>query len=434
MIPILATEGAHPRAIPSGWRVSRVKDVLDFHNTRRIPLSAAERGMMVERLYDYYGASGIIDKVENYLFDGTYILVAEDGANLLSRSTPLAFLATGQFWVNNHAHILRPRNGGDVRFFVNLLESLDYAASVTGAAQPKLTMQNLGGIKIVVPSSREQQRIADYLDMSCAKIDAAVSVKRRQLETLDALGRAVVQRAVTRGLSNNVVLETTENIWLKSIPQGWKLVSLKRIAKIQSGLTLGKQYEGSLVERPYLRVGNVQDGRLNLDDVSLIDLPASVAAGVELHADDVLMTEGGDLDKLGRGHLWNGEIAGCLHQNHIFAVHCFRHKLMPRFLAYVTAAKYGRDYFEATGKRTTNLACTNATKVGEFPIPLPTLAEQKAICAYLDEKLGDVHRVVGAIESQIETLSAYRKSLIRECVTGQRPVPEHELAKVEAYG
>jgi type I restriction enzyme S subunit len=189
-----------------------------------------------------------------------------------------------------------------------------------------------------------------------------------------------------------------------------------------------------LIERPYLRVGNVQDGHLDLEDVSVIELPRSVAARVELRPGDVLMTEGGDLDKLGRGYLWNGEIAGCLHQNHIFAVRCFRHKLMPMFLAYVTASKYGRDYFEATGKKTTNLACTNATKVGEFPIPLPRLEEQEAICAYLDEKLGEVRRIAAAIEAQIAALTAYRKSLIHECVTGQRRITESDSNRMKAYG
>jgi type I restriction enzyme S subunit len=159
-----------------------------------------------------------------------------------------------------------------------------------------------------------------------------------------------------------------------------------------------------------------------------------VAKGVELRPDDVLMTEGGDLDKLGRGHLWKGEIPGCLHQNHIFAVRCFLHKLKPMFLAYVTAAKYGRDYFEATGKKTTNLACTNATKVGEFPIPLPCLTEQEAICAYLETKLGEVKNIVTSIESQIATLTAYRKSLIHECVTGQRRITEADVRQAEKGG
>ncbi len=297
---------------------------------------------------------------------------------------------------------------------------------------PGTTFQEISRSKaklepIGYPPLVEQHRIAAYLDASCAAIDAAVAAKRRQLETLDALRKCIIQRAVTRGIAARVELKSTGNVWMEQIPQGWKLFCLKRIAKIQGGLTLGKQYEGPLIERPYLRVGNVQDGHLDLTDVSVIELPASVAAGVELRSDDVLMTEGGDLDKLGRGFLWKGEIPGCLHQNHIFAVRCFSHKLKPIYLSYVTAAKYGRDYFEATGKKTTNLANTNATKVGGFPIPLPPLSEQEAICTHLDEKLADVKRIVSNIESQIATLTAYRKSLIHECVTGQRRITEADV-------
>ncbi|PUE57897.1 hypothetical protein B9Z45_07305 [Limnohabitans sp. 2KL-17] len=281
-----------------------------------------------------------------------------------------------------------------------------------------------------MPPLPEQHRIAAYLDASCAAIDAAVSAKRRQLDTLDALRKSIIQRAVTWGIASDTVLESTGNAWLEKIPRGWKLVALKRISEIRGGLTLGKQYEGELIERPYLRVGNVQDGHLDLADVSVIELPASVAAGVQLCPDDVLMTEGGDLDKLGRGHLWRGEIAGCLHQNHIFAVRCFPHKLKPMFLAYATAAQYGRDYFEATGKKTTNLANTNATKVGQFPIPLPPLSVQTAICAHLDAKTAEVDRITATITAQIDTLTAYRKSLIHECVTGQRRVTEANVLAV----
>lgn len=296
--------------------------------------------------------------------------------------------------------------------------------SAVQSTQLNLNYVRIGTNFAAFPPLPEQQRIAAYLDASCAAIDAAVSAKRRQLDTLDALRKSIIQSAVTRGIAKNGALESTGNVWLAQIPGGWKLVALKRIAEIRGGLTLGKQYEGTLIERPYLRVGNVQDGHLDLADVSVLELPASVAAGVELRPDDVLMTEGGDLDKLGRGHLWRGEIAGCLHQNHIFAVRCFPHKLKPMFLAYATAAQYGRDYFEATGKKTTNLANTNAIKVGQFPIPLPPLAEQEAICAHLDDKTGEVDRIVATIQSQIATLSAYRKSLIHECVTGQRRVTE----------
>ena len=306
-----------------------------------------------------------------------------------------------------------------------------FAEIATGTTFSEISRGKARLEPIAFPGREEQERIAAYLDASCAAIDAAVAAKRRQLETLDILRKSIIQRAVTRGISARVVLESTGNAWMEQIPRGWKLVCLKRIADIQGGLTLGKQYEGRLIERPYLRVGNVQDGHLDLADVSLIELPASVAATVELRPDDVLTTEGGDLDKLGRGHVWKGEISGCLHQNHILAVRCVLHNLKPMFLAYVTAAKYGRDYFEATGKKTTNLACTNATKVGEFPIPLPPLAEQEAICVHLDETLGELRRIITGIESQIAILMAYRNSLIHECVTGQRRVTEADVRRAQ---
>ncbi len=309
-----------------------------------------------------------------------------------------------------------------------------FEATAKGVGYPAVDDKDFQSFNVPLPPLPEQHRIAAYLDVSCASIDAALAAKRCQLETLEALRRSIIQRAVTRGIADSVTLESTGNPWMEQIPTGWKLVCLKRIAEIQGGLTLGKQYEGPLIERHYLRVGNVQDGHLDLVDVSLIELPANVAKGVELRPNDVLMTEGGDLDKLGRGHVWKGEIPGCLHQNHIFAVRCFLHKLKPMFLAYVTAAKYGRDYFEATGKKTTNLACTNATKVGEFPIPLPLLAEQEAICAYLEKKLGEVKSITTGIETQIATLTNYRNSLIHECVTGQRRLTQAEAKRVKAHG
>jgi type I restriction enzyme S subunit len=341
-------------------------------------------------------------------------------------------------YFQNAINRVRPRHHASARFLYYWLYNIKHAgfidAIVSRTTIAHLTAEKLEAIPCADAPPMEQQRIAGYLDASCTAIDAAVAAKRCQLEALDALRKSIIQRAVTPGIAEGVGLESPGNAWMAQVPIGWTLVCLKRVAAIQGGLTLGKQYEGPLIERPYLRVGNVQDGYLDLNDVSVIELPASVAAGVELRVGDVLMTEGGDLDKLGRGHVWNGEIPGCLHQNHIFAVRCFPHKLKPNFLAYVTASTYGRDYFEATGKKTTNLASTNATKVGEFPIPLPCLAEQEGICSYLETQLGELKSIVTGIESQITILTAYRKSLIHECVTGQRRITEADLNKIEAHG
>ncbi len=318
-----------------------------------------------------------------------------------------------------------------MRWLFYALESLDLDKVNFDSAVPGLSRELAYSLQLVFPPLMEQERIAKYLDASCASIDAAVTAKLRQLETLNLLRKTTITQAVTRGLDNNAILEPTGNVWMETIPRGWSLVSLKRISEIQTGLTLGKTYEGPLIERPYLRVANVQDGHLDLEDITLIEVPATVAERVELRAGDVLMTEGGDLDKLGRGYLWDGQIPGCLHQNHIFAVRCFLHKLRPLFLTYLTAAQYGRDYFEATGKRTTNLASTNSTKVGLFPIPLPSLTKQDKICAFLDEKLSEIKNIADGIEAQINILTAYHKSLIHECVTGQRRITEADVARLK---
>ncbi len=182
--------------IPKNWQIKRVKDVLDFYNTKRIPLSSADRGEMEIKEYDYYGASGIIDKVEGYIFDGTYILVAEDGANLLSRNTPLAFIATGKFWVNNHAHILKPRFG-DITYFTNLLESMDFSLFVTGAAQPKLTKENLGNFKILNPPLSEQELIAEHIEKETQRLDQLKINLNQQISTLEAYKKSLIYECVT---------------------------------------------------------------------------------------------------------------------------------------------------------------------------------------------------------------------------------------------
>jgi type I restriction enzyme, S subunit len=184
------------RQKPSHWQTCRIKDACDFFNTIRVPLSAEERGQMTDKVYDYYGASGVIDKVEGYLFDGTYILIAEDGANLLRRSSPLAFIASGKFWVNNHAHILRPRFG-DIEYFVHLLENLDYSLYVTGSAQPKLTKENLGRFKIIVPPVREQKQISVFLQGRIEENQALKNNLNTQIAAVERYRKSLIHEFIT---------------------------------------------------------------------------------------------------------------------------------------------------------------------------------------------------------------------------------------------
>ena len=172
--------------------------------------------------------------------------------------------------------------------------------------------------------------------------------------------------------------------------------------------------------------------------VKSIDVPSDEADRATLLNGDVLMTEGGDIDKLGRGCVWRDEIPNCLHQNHIFAVRCRQNILIPEFLVGLMASHHGRTYFQITAKQTTNLASTNSNILRAFPIPLPPLEDQKSICHLIYEKTSALTNLVRKMERQINLLHEYRTRLIADVVTGKLDVreaaaalPGHELSTTD---
>jgi type I restriction enzyme, S subunit len=174
-------------SIPRHWAVTRIKSEFKCLNTRRVPLNSTERGAMTSRLYDYYGASGVIDKVDDYLFDDELLLLAEDGANLVLPNLPLANVARGKFWVNNHAHILKPTRSSLV-YLAHVLECLDYTPWITGAAQPKLTQDRLLAIAIAVAPLDEQEAIVRHIDMETQPIVAAIDRLQAELDRVPGRG------------------------------------------------------------------------------------------------------------------------------------------------------------------------------------------------------------------------------------------------------
>ncbi len=206
--------------------------------------------------------------------------------------------------------------------------------------------------------------------------------------------------------------------WLSQIPSHWQLKRLKYVASIQTGLTLGKDYTGRKVtNRPYLRVANVQDGYLDLQEITEVAVPVEDVGRHELRPGDVLMTEGGDFDKLGRGYVWEGQIPGCLHQNHIFSVRPWQEILEPRFLASLLTSSHGKNYFTATSQQTTNLASTNSTKLKNFPLLIPPIEEQRLILAFLDRETARIDALIERKEHLIALLEEKRQAAIRHAVT-----------------
>ena len=152
-----------PFEIPKNWKWVRFGELMWNRDSERIPVSVADRKKL-EKIYDYYGASGVIDKVEEYLFDEKLLLIGEDGANLLSRSTPIAFMADGKYWVNNHAHVLGFYKHDYLDFVMYYINSISLVPYVTGAAQPKLNQENMNKIPVPLPPMEEQRRIVTKID------------------------------------------------------------------------------------------------------------------------------------------------------------------------------------------------------------------------------------------------------------------------------
>lgn len=319
--------------------------------------------------------------------------------------------------------VLRPGNGYDSRFLWRLIQSNEFVDSVVsrseGVGYPAINPGELGNLLVWLPPLPDQRAIVAFLDRETAHIDALIAHKERLIALLEEKRQAVISHAVTRGLDPSARLKDPGIPWLCHARSGWELTRLKFIADVQTGLTLGKDYRDCpLVERPYLRVANVQDGYLDLQEITTIRLPVTAVSHHELRPGDVLMTEGGDFDKLGRGYVWDGQITGCLHQNHIFAVRPSK-RLRSHFLAALMTSSHGRNYFTFTSQQSTNLASTNATKLGNFPVPLPSIQEQDAILADIRERAASITTAVSRIRDGIARLHEYRTALISAAVTGQ---------------
>ncbi len=192
------------------------------------------------------------------------------------------------------------------------------------------------------------------------------------------------------------------------LPKGWVCRPLHELAEVRTGLAKGKNILVDSVDLPYLRVANVQDGYIDTSEVKTISVERRLIDRYSLKEGDVLMTEGGDFDKLGRGAVWDARISTCLHQNHIFSVRVNSDLVVPLFLSALSGSVYGRSYFMGCAKRSTNLASINASQLRVFPVLLPPLAEQSCIAQILstwDQAIETAEQIVKSSAKQADDLS-----------------------------
>ena len=230
---------------------------------------------------------------------------------------------------------------------------------VAGAKMPRMVMDRFWEFEIPLPPLSEQHLIVEILDQA--------DTLRRQRREADELSKRILSALFQEMFGD-----------LRRNPNGWDTSDLGELTEIVSGITKGRRTNESILrEVAYLSVVNVQDGHLRLDNVKVIEASEAEIMRYKLRLDDLVLTEGGDPDKLGRGALWSGEIGECIHQNHVFRVRIASPQILPIFLSALTASDYGKAYFLSVAKKTTGIASINKRQLSAFPVVIPPIELQQ---------------------------------------------------------
>lgn len=301
----------------------------------------------------------------------------------------------------------------------------------SGGGRAGLTKAIIEKTPIQLPAPCEQRKIARIL----TTVDNLIEKTEALIAKYQAMKQGMMHDLFTRGVDEHGHLrppyeeapELYQSVGDRFFPHRWKHCLLREYAEVIGGVTLGRKINENLtIEMPYLRVANVQDGFLDLTEIKTVAVLRSEVDRYLLQRGDVVMTEGGDFDKLGRGTVWEGQISPCLHQNHVFRVRPLSNELNSTFLSYLTGSDYGRHYFLMCAKQTTNLASINASQVKAFPLLLPSPKEQSQIV----DKVAAIEGMIRNEQGRASKLRLTKSGLMQDLLTGKMRVKVDEAEEV----
>ena len=423
-----------PFEIPQGWEWCRFGSLMINRDSERIPLSVAQR-QTLKKVYDYYGASGVIDKVDKYLFDKDLLLIGEDGANLINRSTPIAFIAKGKYWVNNHAHVLDVCGGLNLAYIALFINAISLVNYVTGTAQPKMNQEKMNSILVTVPPISEQARIVNQIeslqpliiryDKAQSELNILNTSVKEQLkksilqeaiqghlvpqiveegtaEELLAEIRKEKKRLVNEGklkksaLNDSIIFKGDDNKYYEQVgkkclditeqipfetPKNWVWTRLSHIANIYTGNSISETEKKSkftdVIGRYYIGTKDVDfNNRIIYDNG--IAIPKQYEPDFKLAPNNSILMciEGGSA----------GRKIAILNQDV-----CFGNKLCC-FSPFVGIGKYMYYYLQSPSffelfnlNKTGIIGGVSIAKVKEILIPLPPIKEQQRIVAQIEK-------------------------------------------------
>lgn len=401
IIPLDKSEA--PFEIPANWEWVRLGDVVLNRDAERKPVSKKDRNLHAQKIYDYYGAAGAIDKVEEYLFDEKLLLIGEDGANLLSRSKPNAFLANGKYWVNNHAHVIDAIDKSMLDYLAFYINAISLDDFVTGTAQPKLNQENLNKIPIPLPPLVEQQRIVAKIEEAFAEIEAIeknkellkTHIKQTRQKILDLAihGKLVPQNKSDEPAS--VLLEriTRDNPHYEKIedepfeiPENWAWVRINDIASDMAdgpfGSNLKAEHYTDKKEARIIQLSNIAENGWKDENVRYTTFEhakKNISRSI-VEAGNLVIAK---MMPAGRAMI-------CPSTEKMYVLSSDAVKLVPideinnQFLCYAINSPYFKAQVNGNIQGTTRLR-TSISKLRECLLALPPLAEQARIVAKIEE-------------------------------------------------
>ena len=398
--------------IPEGWNSIKLKRISQNHDGKRVPLSSDQRGEMSGNI-PYYGACGIIDHVNKYLFEGEFLLVGEDGAPFFIPNKDVAFIASGRFWVNNHAHILSITMGS-LKFVCYAMNRVDYKGYITGSTRDKLTQGDLMEIIIPQPSLAEQQQIASFLDTKTSLIDEAIEKKERLIELLEEERTAKINHAVTRGLNPKIELKESGVEWLGKIPKHWIVKKLSWCFRMIGSGTTPKSDDMTYYEDgdvPWVNTGDLNDSILHQSSKNITKKALKDYSTLKIYPAGTLLIAlyGATIGKLAMINFpatTNQACCAMADSDVLNSVYSF----------YFLSSQKERIISLAVGGGQPNIS---QELIRNFRISVPPLPEQQQIVDYLNQETTKIEQTINRIQKEIELLQEYRTALISEAVTGK---------------
>ena len=406
--------------IPVHWEVTRLGRISECLDGQRVPLNAEQRGGM-QGEFPYWGANSIVDHIDRWLFDEELVLLGEDGAPFFDRNREVAFTVNGKVWVNNHAHVLRPRSQVHAPFLSSVLNCVDYAAFIDGTTRDKLTQGDMNVIPVQVPPLPEQHAIAVFLDRETAKIDSLVAKKGRLIELLQEKRIALISQAVTKSLDTNVPMKDSGVEWLGEIPAHWEVKRLKHLLRVP--LQYGANEPSNHIDPDsprYIRITDIRDDGTLWDD-TFRSLPQEIAKPYLLAEGDILFARSGAT--VGKTFKYRPGWGKAAYAGYLIRA-CLDDCLTESdFVEYYTHSQGYKDWILGNLIQST-IQNVSAERYASLAVPLPPLVEQRVIAAFLDRETAKIDDLITKIQEAIERLKELRTALISAAVTGRIDVRE----------